>query len=140
VGRHGIKDWALAGEALASLAIARLTLMAVPFPALTRRLAVPLRKRRSTASQVPRRVGWAIDAVDRHSPVRFVCFPQALAARAMLHRRGIPATLYYGVTMTKGKVTAHVWLSALGVDVVGYRNKADFKLVATFPEQRGVAG
>lgn len=135
MGRHGIKDWALAGEAFASLAAARLTLMVVPFPVLARRLSAPLRKRRSGTVAIPRRVGWAVSAVGRHSPIPFVCFPQALAARAMLRRRGIPATLHYGVAMDEGKVRAHVWLSAIGVEVVGYVNKSDFKLIATFPEQ-----
>lgn len=135
VGRHGIRDWALASEAFASLVAARLTLMVVPFPVLARRLSAPLHNRRPAAAAIPRRIGWAVSAVSRHSPIRFVCFPQALAARAMLHRRGIPATLHYGVAMNESKVSAHVWLSALGVEVVGYLNKADFRLVATFPEQ-----
>lgn len=135
VGRHAIKDWALAGEAFASLAVARLTLMVVPFPTLARRLSAPLGESRASSGAIPRRIGWAVSAVSRHSPIPFVCFPQALAARAMLRRRGIPATLHYGVAMNDSKVRAHVWLSALGTDVVGYVNKSDFKLIAMFPEQ-----
>ncbi|HEX4694083.1 lasso peptide biosynthesis B2 protein [Sphingomonas sp.] len=125
----------MAAEAFASLAVARLTLLVVPFPVLAKRLSAPLVKRRSVSAAIPRRVGWAVAAAGRHSPIRFVCFPQALAARAMLHRRGVPTMLHYGVAKTEGKVHAHVWLSAAGTDVVGYVNKADFKLVATFPAQ-----
>jgi hypothetical protein len=57
------------------------------------------------------RVRWAVEAVVRHSPVRFVCFPQTLAGYTMLHRRGVQSTMVYGVARTAaGELIAHTWL------------------------------
>ena len=60
---------------------------------------------------VAQRVRWAVEAVARHSPVRFVCFPQTLAGYAMLRRRGVEGTVVYGVARSPaGRLTAHTWL------------------------------
>ena len=67
---------------------------------------------------IARRVEWAVRAAARHSPVEFVCFPQALAGYAMLRRRRIPSTLVYGVARSEsGELLAHTWLT-VGEDVV----------------------
>ena len=56
-------------------------------------------------------VRWAVLTVARYGPVSFVCFPQALAAHAMLRRRGIGSIMHYGVRRSADrKLRAHTWL------------------------------
>ncbi len=76
---------------------------------------------------VARRVRWAVEAVARHSPVRFVCFPQTLAGYAMLRRRGVRGTMVYGVARSPaGKLTAHTWLLVGDRVVLGAEGADEF--------------
>ncbi len=136
MARHSLRDVLAVAEAGASLALARVALAVLPFPRLAGRLARPLAAKRTTpdVAQIARHVGWAVRTAARRGPIPAVCFPQALAARAMLHRRHIPATIFYGVANGDGGLKAHVWVTAGGVDVVGAELAAEFALVATFPE------
>ena len=77
-------------------------------------------------------VAWAVAAAARRSPVRLVCFPQALAAGALLRARGIPTKLHYGVTRIDGVLSTHVWLEAAGQIVTGGREAAQFSTLAVF--------
>ncbi len=57
------------------------------------------------------RVCSAVLAASRHAPLRFVCFPQALAAHTMLRYRHIDSEVIYGVRRSaEGKLRAHTWL------------------------------
>lgn len=135
MARHSLRDWLIVAEAVAWLAVARLVLLAIRFPRLARRLSRPLPARaRADAAATARHVGWAVRTAARRGPIPAVCFPQALAARAMLHRRGIPATLFYGVQNGAEGLKAHVWVRAADTDVVGMETAAQHQLVATFPE------
>lgn len=100
--------------------------------------AVPAEK----AGEGIRRVEWAIGAVARHSPIDFVCFPQALAAFFMLRRRRIPSRLYYGVARQNNRLVAHTWTKANGRTVVGGDVESQFTVLAIFPEswRRGGRG
>jgi hypothetical protein len=72
------------------------------------------------ALDVARRVQWAVSAVARHSAVKFVCFPQALAGYVMLRWRGIPSTIVYGVKRSQdGELMAHTWLMVGDAMVLG---------------------
>jgi hypothetical protein len=53
----------------------------------------------------------------------------------MLRRRGVASTIYYGVARGyEGKMEAHVWLRAGGVNVVGGERAVNFRVLKTFPE------
>lgn len=86
-----------------------------------------------------RRVGWAIRAVSRRSPIEMVCFPQALAAYAMLKRRHVPATMYYGVAKAGEKFEAHTWIKAGDHFVVGGEGSERYSVVASFPADGSLA-
>ncbi len=61
------------------------------------------------------------------------CLAESVAAKRMLDRRGIPATLYLGVAKDdKGKMTAHAWLRSGNVWVTGGRNRHKFTVVGFF--------
>lgn len=66
-------------------------------------------------------VGWAVRAAARRMPFEANCLPQAMAAQAMLRRRGVAALLYLGAAPDgAGGMGAHAWLDAAGVGVTGY--------------------
>ena len=78
-----------------------------------------------------RRVSWAVAAAARHVPWEAVCLPQAMAAKAMLRRRGIASTLYLGVAGNED-MAAHAWLRAGGRIVTGRRGVERYTVVSTF--------
>ena len=75
-------------------------------------------------------------SVSRHAPVRFVCFPQTLAAHAMLRRRGIGSRLHYGVRRSAdGRLRAHTWLEAGGETMLGGESSPLFSRIQAWPAQ-----
>jgi hypothetical protein len=98
-------------EAFGALAVARCALVLLPVRWIFRWLEKPIRGTPSAPPDVVERVRWAVLAVARYGPVSFVCFPQALAAHAMLRRRGIGSIMHYGVRRSADrKLRAHTWL------------------------------
>ena len=80
-----------------------------------------------TAEEIARRVRWAVEAIARHSPIAFVCFPQTLAGYTMLRRRGVPSTMVYGVARSPAsKLMAHTWLMVGDRVVLGGEGSAQF--------------
>ncbi len=66
-------------------------------------------------------IRWSIGAVAPWLPFRTLCLQQAIAARAMLERRGIGSVLHLGVRNPTGTtLDAHAWLDAGGLNVTGY--------------------
>lgn len=68
-------------------------------------------------------IGWAIRTAAPWMPFRARCLQQAIAARAMLARRGIGSVLHLGVGDKKGcgtKLIAHAWLDTGGIKVTGF--------------------
>lgn len=82
-------------------------------------------------------VRWAVLVVARHAPIRFVCFPQCLAASALLRRRGIPSRLHYGVTRNGEKLETHTWLEACGEILIGGEVAREFSTLAVYGETAG---
>jgi hypothetical protein len=81
-----------------------------------------------------KRISWAVAACARRVPWRALCFEQGLAAQAMLRRRGIPASLYYGAALDDRRdLSAHVWVRVGEADVIGCENASRYAVLATFP-------
>ncbi len=125
-------DGALVVEALAYLAVARLAVACLPFRVLARRLGVRQAETLTTGAPdaMPSRVGWAVAAAARRTPWRSACLEQAIAAKAMLKRRGIEGTLYLGVA--KHPTEAHAWLRVGERNVTGGTDVGRFAVVASF--------
>ncbi len=131
-------------EAVACLLTARLALIFIPFPVLARRLGnfVPpsdprAREVRNTPSQghtqIAEEIGWAVTRAARYVPFKAVCLPQAMAAQAMLKRRGIKSVMHFGAAKGTDKpLDAHAWLDAAGVEVTGYPVAEGFAEIACF--------
>jgi hypothetical protein len=125
--RRSFGEVLLAAEALVLLFVFRAALAVFP----VRRILQVLTRPRAWADEpatsvdgqeiaIAVRIRWAVLAATRNGPARFVCFPQSLAAYAMLRRRGVASTIVYGVARSpEGALIAHTWLMAGGRTVVG---------------------
>jgi hypothetical protein len=85
------------------------------------------------AAQIMRRVEWSIDAVVRHAPIDFVCFPQCLAAYFMLRRRHVASRLFYGIAREANQLKAHTWVKVGDRTIVGGNVESQFTVLTTFP-------
>jgi Uncharacterised nucleotidyltransferase/Transglutaminase-like superfamily len=128
-------DIALAIEAICMLTFFRVALNFLPVQRLTAWMGNAAQSSLSQAepTQTLRRIEWAIDAVVRHVPFTFVCFPQCLAAYFMLRRRHIASKLFYGVTRDADQLKAHTWVKVGDRTVVGGELESRFTVLTTFP-------
>ena len=77
-------------------------------------------------------VGFHVNRVTEHLPLKRKCFVRALTARRILMKRGINTTIYMGVALEDGKMIAHAWsrcgqLYVTGGNGNGYSTVARFK-------------
>lgn len=131
-------------EAAFDLILARFALRVLPFRRLKPFLARCV-KRPEVSGPARKRlradVVWAIGAAARRLPGKVVCFPRAIVAQAMLRRRGVGTTLYYGVTtLTEPGPTAHVWVQDGDEGVVGFGQKSWYRVLACYPEGQTASG
>jgi len=112
-------DRFLVCEAILVLGLARAVLLMVPFRVLAKRLA------RAPGTDchddlLIRRVRGAVTVAAKNVSWNAVCLPQAMAAKAMLARRGYGSAVHFGATIeADGKIGAHAWLTAGDTVVVG---------------------
>jgi hypothetical protein len=122
-------------EAAAMLALASPLLRLVPFRHVARWLGdIDTAPVPDADPTVARAVGRAVERAARHLPWQPVCLPQALAARAMLRRRGIVSTLHFGMRRDGADraMAAHAWVTAGAVPVVGVPAAEGFTVIARF--------
>ena len=122
----------LVAEAVASMLAARLSLAIFPFrrvakgfgafvPPTDPRVAAQAQGIGETQARAAKDIGWAVRTSAPWMPFRSVCLQQAMAAHAMLRRRGIPSVMHFGAGKSDTKpIDAHAWLDAAGVKVTGY--------------------
>ncbi len=105
------RRWLFA-EAFATLLAARASLVLLPVRWIFRWLeSSPRHPAAPDSSEIVEEIRWAVLTVARYGPLSFVCFPQALAAHAMLRRRGIRSIMHYGVRRSADRqMRAHTWL------------------------------
>ena len=125
-------DKGLVIEAVLWLAIARVIVLATPFRRVARRLENMPGSAECDAA-LCLRVRRAITIAARNVPWDAVCLPQAMAAKAMLARRGHASVLHLGVGHDPdGKFIAHAWLVAGDTIVVGAAGVAGLSPLARF--------
>lgn len=119
-------------EAAAFLALMRVALLVIPFHHLTKALE-RMPESPTCAKTTVVAVRRAIEMAARNVPWNAVCLPQAMAAKAMLARRGCGSALHLGAVKRDGEgLTAHAWLVAGGEVVVGEAGVADAAPLARF--------
>jgi len=78
-------------------------------------------------------VRWAVAAAAARLPGRTSCLARAVAAQAMLRRRRVSTTLFYGATSAPDRrLRAHAWLQAGDEAVVGQEAAPDYVVVAAY--------
>ena len=101
--------------------IARLMLAFIPFRRLSEKLTVD----QTSAGGEPSpdflgRVGLAVSSAANNVPWRSDCFPQTIAARLLLKRRGYSSTIHLGVErLGDNELSGHAWLSCGDTVVTG---------------------
>ena len=94
-------------EAVPWLGLSRLARLILPFnrlsPFLCQHMAESGQNLDATAMARAQSIGWAVRAVARLTPWESACLVQAMAAKRMLRRRGIPSTLYLGLARDESR-------------------------------------
>jgi hypothetical protein len=119
-------------EAVVMLVLARL---AVRFAAPARLFAWanrPPRRIRRFAREEADWVAWAVEDVGARRWMKALCLPRALAAHAMLRRRGIASRVCLGVARTGDALAAHAWVEVGDEKIVGATEAAAFTQLAAF--------
>lgn len=119
-------------EAALALAAARVALRVLPPAAIFAWAGRPPRKPRRFIADEPAWIAWAIEAVAARPLMHALCLPRALAAHAMLRRRGIASQLCLGVARQNGSLAAHAWVEAGAQTIVGGGEAQAFTRLAAF--------
>jgi hypothetical protein len=127
----GPRRQALVAEAAARMFAARIAILIWPFARISRGFGafVPPSDPRVGArppldpevARIVREISWAVRRSAPFMPFRSVCLQQAMAAHAMLRRRGIASVMHFGAGRGETKpLDAHAWLDVSGMKVTGY--------------------
>jgi transglutaminase-like putative cysteine protease len=128
-------------EALAALAIARVAMASLPFRRIAAWLGTPGAESPATATaeemQTAQEIGWAVGVLARRVPWDGRCLAQALAATAMLRRRGLEGTVSFGARRGESAgFDAHAWLRLGSCMVTGGPGHERFQTLTTFSRSR----
>lgn len=114
----------LMAEVITYLLCARIALVVFPFQQLTWFFERPSRRPELTGPERTRtrkEVRNAIFKVQQGMPRLTTCFHRAIAAQALLRRRGVGTTLYYGATtLPERGLATHAWVQDGTEGVVGH--------------------
>lgn len=138
--RSRIAGWLLVAEVLAHLLWARLALAICSFQQLTWFFERPARQPELTGearTRTRQEVRSAILRMYLRFPGKTTCFHRAMAAQAMLRRRGVGVTLYYGAaTLPESGLAAHAWVGDGNEGVLGHRTaqRGGYRILARYPE------
>jgi hypothetical protein len=119
-------------EAALLLILARLAVRFVPPARIFAWANRPPRCIRRFATEEIRWISWAVENLGARPWTRALCLPRALAAQAMLRRRGIAGRLCLGVRRAAGELDAHAWVEIGGNKVVGGDALDGFTRIAEF--------
>jgi len=131
---------ALLREALAALLQARLALACLPFRRIAAWLgtlgaesAPALPAQHHTAVE---EVSWAVQAMAHRVPWDSRCLAQALAAYRLLRRRGLAATVYFGVKREPNTpISAHAWVRCGTRIVTGAAGHESYSVLTKFSRE-----
>ena len=81
-------------------------------------------------------ISWAVESLGSRHWMNARCLPRALAAHAMLRRRGIASRLCLGVARDKDEFAAHAWVEIGNNKLVGVSEAMAFTRLAAFGGSR----
>ena len=113
----------------------RLCLLLVPMPRIEKMIGVHGAESEAEETletiKLAKLVGFHVNRVTAHLPLKRKCFVRALSARKILMKRGVNTTLYLGVGKEDGNMVAHAWLRCGQLYVTG-GNGNGYAMVAKF--------
>jgi len=120
-------------EAATFLLWARLTFAALPLPVALRLMGARpgVGPRGRVAENEATDIGVAIVRASRYVPFRAVCLQQSFASLLMLRRRGLKASVHFGIR-NGSMLAAHAWSSSGPIQVTGHALADDFVSIAVF--------
>ena len=83
-------------------------------------------------------INWAVDMVSANSRRKDLCLPRALAAHAMLRRRGIASRLCLAVAREQQELAGHAWVEVDDHTIIGDTGGNRFTRIAEFGAPRTV--
>ena len=119
-------------EAAVMLVLARLAVRFVPATWLYDWADRPPRRIRRFAAEVANWVSWAVEELGSRPWKKAQSLPRALAAHAMLRRRGIASRLCLGVARDGGEIAARAWVEIGKNKIVGGTGTEGFARLAEF--------
>ena len=119
-------------EAAIMLLLARLAVRVLPPARLFGWADRPPRKANRFAGDDVNWVAWAIEHCATQKGMDRACLPRALAAHAMLRRRGIASRLCLGVARSGEDIAAHAWIEGGDRTIVGGDDAGRFTQLAAF--------
>lgn len=129
--RHTIRRMYLR-EAFVTVVLAQLAVRFIPAARVFAWANRPLRRSNRFASDEAKWISWAVETVGAKPWMNALCLPRALAAHAMLHRRGIASRLCLGVARDGHDLAAHAWVEVGGREIISNPDAGRFKRLAEF--------
>jgi hypothetical protein len=119
-------------EAAIMLVLARLAVRFVPPARLFAWANHPPRCAQRFAVDEANWISWAVEDVGARAWMNALCLPRALAAHAMLRRRGIASRLCLGVAREGSELSAHAWVEVGSDKLVGGAEADGFTRLAEY--------
>jgi hypothetical protein len=119
-------------EAAVMLVLARLAVRFVPTAHIFAWADRPPRRIRRFATDEIAWVSWAVENLGAKPWMNALCLPRALAAHAMLRRRGIASRLCLGVARNCDTLSAHACVEIGNDKIVGGAEAEGFARLAMF--------
>ncbi|MGC2043423.1 MAG: lasso peptide biosynthesis B2 protein [Pseudolabrys sp.] len=119
-------------EAFVTIILARLAVHFVPSARVFRWADRPPRRINRFATDEVRWVSWAVESVGTKSWMNALCLPRALAAHAMLRRRGVASRLCLGVARDGHDLAAHAWVEVGENKIISDPEVSRFTRLAEF--------
>lgn len=132
-------------EATLEMLKARITLLIRPFKQIAPRLGT-LDAEGYSNEPAPqdkasiKLIASSIKSMAKYVPWQSKCFVQAIAAKNMLHKRGIDTTLYLGVIKEGDTMKAHAWTRSGPYFITGGKGSQGYTVVKTFYHNSASAG
>ena len=130
--KHGTIRRAYLREAFVAIVLARIAVRFIPPARVFAWVNRPLRRLNRFAADETRWISWAVETIATKPRVNALCLPRALAAHAMLHRRGIASRLCLGVARDGQDLAAHAWVEVDGREVASNPEARRFTRLAEF--------
>lgn len=132
-----VDDWILFAEASILMLLWRFVTALAPLRWYTKCLGIP--QKDYAAIEMPfsdkvARILLAVRRAKKYSLLPVKCLTEAITAKRMLIRRGIPSALFLGVSHEKNnrKLKAHAWLMYGNQVITGRKGYEKFTVVSVF--------